>query len=412
MTTTKTSRIVRLILSVAFLFAGSMANLAMADETFASGDERSTDGETNDSPIRLATYNASLYGKESGQIHQRLADGIDSQASKIAAIVQTVRPDILLINEIDHDSDSATAKLLAQRFFAVGQDDRKPILYPYVYSAPSNTGIPSRLDLDGDGKTTGPGDAWGFGVYPGQYSMAVFSRFPIEFDKIRTFGNLLWRDLPGALRPIVPSTRAPFHDDAIWNQLRLSSKNHIDVPVRVGDRVIHVLACHPTPPVFDGPEDRNGCRNHDEIQFWNEYTQNPTADFLVDDQGRRGGLPKSETFFIAGDLNSDPVDGDSRSDAIVALLDNPRLMDPQPPSEGGRQAAGGSRLRSPARGVPDLDTASFGRSGNMRIDYLLPSRDFVVRHAAVFWPPPTDPRHAWVTASDHRMVWVEVERPQ
>ena len=51
--------------------------------------------------LRIATYNTSLYGKVAGQIRQRLSDGMDSQAEKVAAIVQTVRPDILLVNDKD-----------------------------------------------------------------------------------------------------------------------------------------------------------------------------------------------------------------------------------------------------------------------------------------------------------------------
>lgn len=58
--------------------------------------------------------------------------------------------------------------------------------------------------------------------------------------------------------------------------LRLSSKSHWDLPDYVGDRVVHVLAAHPTPPVFDGPEDRNGLRNADEIRFWADYVAGPT----------------------------------------------------------------------------------------------------------------------------------------
>ena len=40
--------------------------------------------------------------------------------------------------------------------------------------------------------------------------------------------------------------------------LRVSSKNHCDVAMRVGDKVIHILASHPTPPAFDGPAGREG----------------------------------------------------------------------------------------------------------------------------------------------------------
>ena len=53
--------------------------------------------------------------------------------------------------------------------------------------------------------------------------------------------------------------------------LRLSCKIHWDVPVQIGSETVHFLVSHPTPPAFDGPEDRNGRRNHDEIRFWADY---------------------------------------------------------------------------------------------------------------------------------------------
>ncbi|MGB7327484.1 MAG: endonuclease/exonuclease/phosphatase family protein [Rubripirellula sp.] len=389
----------------------SIATLALTAMTIMPG-AGSLFATAEDLPatIRIATYNTSLYGKKAGEVRDRLATGTFRQAEKIASIVQTVRPDILLLNEIDHDADGETVTLMAEKYLAVGQDDLRPIDYPFRYSAPSNTGIRSGMDLDSDGSTSGPADAFGFGLYPGQYSMAVLSRFPIDADNIRTFQKLLWKSMPGALRPIDPKSKESYYDDATWDSLRLSSKNHIDVPVRIGNHVIHVLACHPTPPVFDGPEDRNGCRNHDEIRFWNEYTRNPTAEFLVDDQSRPGGLATDALFFIAGDLNSDPKDGDSRFDAIETLLTNPLLSDPKPSSPGGREAAGGYQSGK-RKGDPSLDTAKFGRSGNMRIDYVLPSSRLAVKRAEVFWPTKGTAESKWISASDHRLVWAEVELP-
>ena len=43
------------------------------------------------------------------------------------------------------------------------------------------------MDLDRDGKTDGPGDAFGFGKFPGQYAMALLSRHPLDVERIRTF---------------------------------------------------------------------------------------------------------------------------------------------------------------------------------------------------------------------------------
>ena len=51
----------------------------------------------------------------------------------------------------------------------------------------------------------------------------------------------------------------------------LSSKSHWDVPIDIDGTVVHFLVSHPTPPVFDGPEDRNGTRNADEIRLWADY---------------------------------------------------------------------------------------------------------------------------------------------
>ncbi|MDV6030156.1 MAG: endonuclease/exonuclease/phosphatase family protein [Phycisphaera sp. RhM] len=345
--------------------------------------------------LRIATFNVSLYGKRQGEIRERLSARDDRQAKRIASIVQTIRPDVLLINELDHEPDAAPARLLAENYFAVAQNyadgDGKlsPVIFPYIYSAPSNTGIDSTLDLNNDGQLGSGNDAWGYGIYPGQYSMTVYSRFPIDTASIRSFQKLRWKDLPGAIRPVDPTTGQPYYDDATWSKLRLSSKNHIDVPIQIGDRVIHVLASHPTPPVFDGPEDRNGARNHDEIEFWNHYLSDDDAadTWLIDDDGRAGPLDADASFVVMGDLNADPIDGSGRREAILRLLNHPRTRD-----------------------VQQSKTADFGRNGLMRVDFVLPSKDLNVIDSGVFWPIGDAPQSTWIKASDHRLVWIDVKR--
>ncbi|MGB7346256.1 MAG: endonuclease/exonuclease/phosphatase family protein [Pirellulaceae bacterium] len=359
--------------------------------------------------MRIATYNVSLYGKNAGEIRKRLSDGKDQQAQKVARVVQTIRPDVLLINEIDHDSDGAAAKTLNEQYFAKPQLALDAIEYPFVYSVASNTGIDSGLDLDRNDQSGQPSDAWGYGVYPGQYSMAIYSRFPIDEPAIRTFQKFLWRDMPGALRPVDPTTGQPYYSDALWNQIRLSSKNHVDVPIQIGSTRLHVLASHPTPPVFDGAEDRNGCRNHDEIKFWSHYLNDPSANWLVDDLGKAGGLADGESFVIVGDLNSDNIDGDGKRSAMVELLANERLYDPQPKSKGAVAESIGKKAAARQKADPALDTAKFG--GNLRVDYVLPSKTLVRKNAGVVWPEKSSPDYEMITASDHRMVWVEVELP-
>ena len=85
--------------------------------------------------------------------------------------------------------------------------------------------------------------------------------------------------MPGNLIP------AGFYDPEELDVFRLSSKNHVDVPVKIDNGTVHFLVSHPTPPVFDGPEDRNGTRNHDEIRFWADYVDPARSGYIYDDDG-------------------------------------------------------------------------------------------------------------------------------
>ena len=388
-----------------FLFAG--ACIANADDNPPSGAE----GLKERSPlkIRVATINASLYGTSKNDVWRELNSGHSERANKLAGIVQSVRPDILLVNEIDYHPSHRCARKLADTYFTKPQKELEPLEFKYIFSAPVNTGLPSGLDIDRDGRTDGPGDGWGYGAYPGQYGMAVFSRFPIDAERIRTFQKFLWSSMPGALRP--PGN---FYSDQVWKQLRLSSKSHWDVPLMIGDQRLHVLASHPTPPVFDGEEDRNGRRNHDEIRFWHEYISAESTTTFVDDNGEDGSLAKSEAFVILGDLNADPIDGSGRADAIQSLLKHPRVQDPMPRSQGAVESANRQGLENLKHlANPATDTGEFFAKsvGNLRLDYVLPSRDLQVSRSGVFWPQRGEFGASWISVSDHRMVWVDIEFP-
>ena len=373
-------------------------------------------------PMRIATYNTSLYSEEAGGLVRRLEAG-DPDARKVAAVLQRVRPDLVLLNEFDHDADGRAADLFQQRYLGVAQPGGgEPLAYPYRFFAPVNTGVPSGLDLDRNGTVGGTGrargnDAWGYGLHPGQYGMLVLSRHPIDPATVRTFQHLRWSTMPGARRPVDPATGTPWYDEVTWPQMRLSSKSHWDVPVSTPHGVIHFLVSHPTPPVFDGPEDRNGARNGDEIRLWQRYLDDPRGEarWLCDDQGRCGGLPDGARFVIAGDLNNDPVDGDGDHDAIVGLLEHPRVLRMATPrSLGAEQAAlrdGGVNLRH--RGAHAHDTGNFGpRTGNLRVDYVLPSVGLPVAGSGVFWPTADAPEAAIADATDHHLVWVDLAPPR
>jgi endonuclease/exonuclease/phosphatase family metal-dependent hydrolase len=366
--------------------------------------------EETASTIRVATYNTSLYADTDGGLIARLQAG-DANAAKIAAVIQHQRPDLLLLNEFDYDASGDTARVFQGKYLGVSQHGQEPIAYPWFYIAPVNTGVQSGFDLDHDGKAGGGNDAWGFGLHPGQYGMLVLSKYPIDFGKARTFQMLKWSAMPGAKSPVDPKTGKDYYAPEAWAQLRLSSKSHWDLPVSTPLGEIHFLVSHPTPPVFDGPDDHNGIRNRDEIRLWNEYISGAALPWLCDDKGACGGLAQGARFIIAGDQNSDPHDGDST--AINQLLSNPRVQgSPLPRSAGAVAAAksvGGGNIGQ--KGPDDEDTGDFGpKVGNLHLDYVLPSQGLKIVRSGVFWPAPGVEGADWIDATDHHMVWLDLEK--
>lgn len=362
--------------------------------------------------IRFATYNVALNREARGQLSKELETGNSKEAKSIAEVIQHVRPDVLLINEIDYD-DGKSVKLFAEKYLAVGQNKQQPLKYKHHYFGPVNTGVDSGMDLDGNKKLGQASDAFGFGQFPGKYGMAVLSNFEIDRENVRSFQKFLWKDMPNAAVPREPNAEKNYYSDDIMKKFRLSSKSHWDLPITVGEKPIHFLVCHPTPPVFDGPEDKNGCRNHDEIRMWADYVSGK-GDYLYDDAGKKGGLDSDSHFVIAGDLNADPADGTSRDGAISQLLKN-AAVNPEnsPKSTGGvywAEKQGGKNKEH--KGDANCDTSDFsdGRVGNMRVDYVLPSKSLRVVNSGVFWPKPEEAGAESVKASDHRLVWVDVEK--
>lgn len=361
------------------------------------------DPQADSAELRVATYNVEDVRTED------LKNPDNERLQQTAAAIQSLRPDVLLLNEISYNGPNppsgGNAELFVENFLSVSQGEGlAPIRYQ-TFVAPSNTGIASGYDLDNSGEaiTEYPepppeeqtpqaraygNDAWGFGTFPGQYAMALLVREDLEIlrREVRTFRKFRWAEMPGALLP------EDFYSPAERAELRLSSKSHWDVPVRlVSGEVLHVLASHPTPPAFDGPEERNARRNHDEIRFWDDYVDD--ASYIVDDNGRRGGLPPQSPFVILGDLNADPNEGDSFEDPIELLLSNERVN--------GRFIP---RAKDPDPELDADDTALF----ELRADYVLPSSSLqildggILGHSSLFAGDPP---------SDHFPVWLDLLVP-
>jgi hypothetical protein len=358
--------------------------------------------------LRIATYNVDLSRDGPGVLLHDLGREPDPGLDAVLWVIRTVRPDVLLITQFDHD---LRGRALAV-FRGLLAEGPQGIDYPYAFLAPVNAGMPSGRDLDGDGLGMGPGDALGWGKFPGDGGMALLSRLPVDEAAARTFRDFRWADLPEAMLPERPDG-GPWPDAEGRAALRLSSRSHWDVPVELpGGGRLRLLAANPTPPLFDGPEGLNRRRNRDEIGFWMRYID---GQVYRDDQGRDSGASDAP-FVLLGDLNLDPVDGEGLHDTVARLLAHAGLQDPAPASAGavaGATAQGG--VNATHAGPPALDTADWrddGGPGNLRVDYALPSADLEIAGSGVFWPAPGEPlAEAVATGPAHRLVWVDLALP-
>lgn len=374
--------------------------------SFAKNEEMST---------RIAVFNVSMEASNyvsgqgeitGGELSAHLKTGKHVQIKNIAEIIQRTRPHVILLNEFDYSANShQDIKRFIENYLNVAQQGSQAIDYPFYYSAPVNTGVDSGLDSDNDGIASGiKSDAFGYGLFPGQYGMAILSQYPINTSEIRTFQHFLWKDMPQhLLSEINNEDGSHYYSEQAQEILRLSSKSHWDVPININGQVLHILASHPTPPVFDGFENRNGKRNHDEIRFWHDYISgDEAAAYIYDDVGKYGGL-SGQHFIIAGDLNASPLEGDALNYGIISLLNHPRVQEEQIPT------SEGAKLHSPNSEFAAQHTAAW----RMRSDYVVPSRHLQIVDSGVFWPTINEPLFRLIkdrkSSSDHRLVWVDIK---
>lgn len=331
--------------------------------------------------LRIATFNADLSREGPGLLARDIAGGEDPQVAAVVAVIAASGADVLLLTEFDWDQSGTALAALQARLVAAGAP------YVHAYAPQPNTGLPSGHDLDRDGSTDGPRDSLGYGELTGHRGMALLSRLPIDPDGLRNMTGFLWRDLPGGR---LADARLP---DTLAERMPLATTAFWDVPVAThGGARLHLLGFAAGAPVFP-PEAMNRARNGDEAAFWSAYLD-----------ARLGFAPPASTFVVLGDANCDTAAGACDPSALSALLADPRLSDPQPPSAGA--AAAGSPLATAAW----ADNPRVGR--NLRVDYVLPSSDLVITASGVLWPAEGEPLAATVArASPHRLVWVDVELP-
>jgi endonuclease/exonuclease/phosphatase family metal-dependent hydrolase len=374
----------------------------------AFGTSVASTASAKSNAVTFATYNVTDLRTEQVQ-----SPG-DEQAAAAARVIQEIRPDVLVLNEItnnlqentvrDVPTDQTNARAFVENYLSVPQHcGLHGLEYPYIHVPKSNTGVHSGFDLDNNGTIDdSPGDrtygddAYGFGVYPGQYALAILSQYPIHNDAIRSFRTFLWSDMPDSLIVRDQNTKM-YLTDKEAAAFRLSSKTHVDVPITIGDETVHGLAAHPTPPVFDGTANFNGKRCHDEIRLFADYVSE--GKYLYDDNGNQGGLADN-AYVLMGDMNAAPGSKESLNAATKFFVKNNDFNTRRFPTSPGGAQQDGPRSQ--------YWTAEF----ELQVDYVLPSSNLGLRRSAVVWPSKNANKRglseAVSTASDHRLVWADI----
>ncbi|MEX0310192.1 MAG: endonuclease/exonuclease/phosphatase family protein, partial [Tateyamaria sp.] len=119
-----------------------------------------------------------------------LIRGEDDQINAVLAVIARADADVLALQGIDYD---LTAEALGRFAGAAG--------YDHYFALRPNTGRPTGLDMDGDGRLGGPRDAQGYGRFSGQGGMAILSRLPVDAANVQDLSDLLWVDVPEARLP-------------------------------------------------------------------------------------------------------------------------------------------------------------------------------------------------------------------
>lgn len=300
-------------------------------------------------PVRVAAWHGDFSRKGPGLLLKELV--AETPVAGLDGIVDA-NPDILLLTNFDYDAGLVALTAFQDRL------SQRGVRFYHVFSQRPNTGMTTGVDVDGDGRKGGPRDAQGFGYFSGQGGQAILSRYPLQLVHDKT--ALLWGDAPANLMA---------ENDPVGDDQRLSSSAHWAVQVSIGDRQLILLTLAATPPVFDGPEDRNGRRNRDEVLLW-PNALSAKADYLAD-----------TPTVLLGNFNLDPDRGDGIREAAAQVLDHPRLQDP----------------------LPKQTTVTWDRVGAMRVTYVLPDASLTVSNAKIMPPVPD--------AGPHQLVWVDLAFP-
>jgi hypothetical protein len=365
-------------------------------------------GGTTPQTLTVAQFNLREFSTD------KLIDPADEQASAAAEVIARFKPDIISINELQFDIQGlptasmpgAPSGTTYGNFNGNGDDNTKRLADRIAAIDPEATYSNTLLTIGNSGfywEGDDLGLDWyilrGWGEWRGRHNTGILSRYPILYDQVRVITDVAWDSLPEnniALMKSETGIDVPPGFPVFEKSLNV-------VPVQVGEQVIYVVLLHPVAPAFDPI---NVYRNSDELRA--------LAMFLDGTLPGVEPLPEGAKFFVVGDLNADPDEGDSLPGAIQRIIEHPLLAVSYPAGAGTKGQNG--EYNSYLSGCGHDDGTMVGDPADrwqMQLDYVLPSATIgLAKSSILFWPDHVSERDDFdlsCRASDHKFLMVEVE---
>ncbi|NDK31547.1 endonuclease/exonuclease/phosphatase family protein [Nesterenkonia sp. Hz 6-5] len=347
----------------------------------------------------MATLHADITADSTGEdpvkdLIASLSTGNHTQARAVAQTVQMNDPDIVVLTGVSYDKEHQIAELL-NSYLAAGQHSESGLDYPYTFTDGTNSGRESGVDLDGDGTIGGPGDAVGYGEYPGHYGTVIFSKYPIVEHEVRTFKEFLWSDVPD-------TSMTTGRDSSLESSvLRLNETSMWDVPVEVDGEHVHLISASVASP----PEVADTNRGDDMRRVMADYVAG-RAWYLYDDAGETGHMDPGTPFVVAGV----PAVRAGESENLDVLLESPVIRDTRP--EAVTEVPQEEHPAATSAADPE-DTRHVAGGRGERASFVLPSASVDVSGSGIFWPAEgehgyevVDPDSAY--GLDDRLVWLDL----
>lgn len=365
--------------------------------------------------LRVASYNVQFQREKPGQLINELQTPLDKKAKAVAEIIQRTRPHIVQLTNFDIDSSNLAIEQFKANYLEVSQNQQHAIEYPYVFAAPFN----SRYS---------PINPALHNKQAHKSGVVLLSMYPIHAHQTRSFETFSWATMPSPLMnelpnpvskklpPALPLFEGGFWDVSVWvegHSMRLLIAQLIGQPavIEPAQTPSHSLSA------------LNDYRHFDEIRFLADYVGIKANNYYIrDDNGLPGGIPGDEFIFM-GTLNRDAQDTPMKFpdgtdyNSIDQLLEHPYLDAAiRPTSQGAVQSSEMlGQVNDLHKNPPQYDTAVLPAegSGNLQLDYILPSKNTLQPICAgSFWPKPKDKTYPLLKASGthHRLIWMDIAR--